>query len=88
MTLPDAFTSTSLLPGMPINSSLYDFSKPFERISLKDAVAKKLSVDPISLDDRNFILETSKEYNLENIENLTDGKILFELFEELVEDLP
>ena len=64
----------------------YDFSKPFERISLKDAVAKKLSVDPISLDDRNFILETSKEYNLENIENLSDGKILFELFEELVED--
>ena len=64
----------------------YDFSKSFERISLKDSVAQKLSVEPTSLDNRDFLLETAKKYKIEDLDNLSDGKILFELFEELVEE--
>lgn len=64
----------------------YDFSKSFERISLKDSVAQKLSAEPISLDNRDFLLETAKKYKIEDLDNLSDGKILFELFEELVEE--
>ena len=64
----------------------YDFSKSFERISLKDSVAQKLSVKPASLDNRDFLLETAKKYKIEDLDNLSDGKILFELFEELVEE--
>ena len=64
----------------------YDFSKSFERISLKDSVAQKLSVEPASLDNRDFLLETAKKYKIEDLDNLSDGKILFELFEELVEE--
>ena len=64
----------------------YDFSKSFERISLKDSVAQKLSAEPTSLDNRDFLLETAKKYKLEDLDDLSDGKILFELFEELVEE--
>ena len=64
----------------------YDFSKSFERISLKDSVAQKLSTEPTSLDNRDFLLETAKKYKIEDLDDLSDGKILFELFEELVEE--
>ena len=64
----------------------YDFSKSFERISLKDSVAQKLSAEPTSLDNRDFLLETAKKYKIEDLDDLSDGKILFELFEELVEE--
>ena len=67
------------------NGVSYDFSQPFKKISLKDAVSEKLSVDSSSLDDRDFLLEIGKRYKLENLDNMSDGKILFELFEELVE---
>ena len=68
------------------NGVSYDFSQPFKKISLKDAISEKLSVDSSSLDGRDFLLEIGKRYKLENLDNMSDGKILFELFEELVED--
>ena len=68
------------------NGVSYDFSQPFKKISLKDAVSEKLSVDSSSLEERNFLLEIGKKYKLDNLDNMSDGKILFELFEELVED--
>ena len=67
------------------NGVSYDFSQSFKKISLKDAVSEKLSVDSSSLDGRDFLLEIGKRYKLENLDNMSDGKILFELFEELVE---
>ena len=67
------------------NGVSYDFSQPFKKISLKDAVSEKLSLDSSSLDGRDFLLEIGKRYKLENLDNMSDGKILFELFEELVE---
>ena len=67
------------------NGVSYDFSQPFKKISLKNAVSEKLSVDSSSLDGRDFLLEIGKRYKLENLDNMSDGKILFELFEELVE---
>ena len=67
------------------NGVSYDFSQPFKKISLKDAVSEKLLVDSSSLDGRDFLLEIGKRYKLENLDNMSDGKILFELLEELVE---
>ena len=67
------------------NGVSYDFSQPFKKISLKDAVSEKLSVDSSSLDGRDFLVEIGKRYKLEDLDNMSDGKILFELFEELVE---
>ena len=67
------------------NGQSLDFSKPFTRVTLKEAVSQKLSVDPSSLEDRSFLLETAKKLKIDNVDNLSDGKLLFELFEELVE---
>ena len=53
----------------------YDFSKPFDRISLKDSVAQKLGVSADSLDDRDFLIEIGQKNKIENLENLSDGKI-------------
>jgi len=64
----------------------FDFSQAFTRIRLKDSVAQKLSVDSNLLDNRDFLLEIGEKYKIENLKNLSNGKILFELFEELVED--
>ena len=67
------------------NGQSLDFSKSFTRVTLKEAVSQKLSVDPSSLEDRSFLLETAKKLKIDNVDNLSDGKLLFELFEELVE---
>ena len=67
------------------NGQSLDFSKPFTRVTLKEAVSQKLSVDSSSLEDRSFLLETTKKLKIDNVDNLSDGKLLFELFEELVE---
>ena len=63
----------------------YDFRKPFQRISLKESVAQKLSVETEAMDNRDFLTEVAKKYKIEDIDNLSNGKILFELFEDLVE---
>ena len=63
----------------------FDFSKPFKKITLKDSVAEKLSVKSEILDERDFLIETARKFKIEDFETLSDGKILFELFEELVE---
>ena len=63
----------------------YDFGKPFQRISLKESVAQKLSVETEAMDNRDFLTEVAKKYKIEDIDNLSNGKILFELFEDLVE---
>ena len=63
----------------------FDFSKPFKKISLKDSVAEKLSVKSEILDERDFLIETARKFKIEDFETLSNGKILFELFEELVE---
>ena len=63
----------------------FDFSKPFKKITLKDSVAEKLSVKSEILDERDFLIETARKFKIEDFETLSDGKILFELFEEIVE---
>ena len=68
------------------NGEKYDFSKSFERISLKESIAKKLSVEEGELDNKDFILEVGKKNKIENLDKLSEGKILFELFEKIVEE--
>ena len=63
-----------------------DFSKPFTKISLKESVAQKLQIDTSDLNNRDLLLEKAKDNKIADAASLSNGKILFELFEELVEE--
>ena len=63
-----------------------DFSKPFTKISLKESVAQKLHIDTSDLNNRDLLLEKAKDNKIADAASLSNGKILFELFEELVEE--
>ena len=80
--------SEKVLGSTKINneSVSFDFSKPFDRVSLKEAVAEKLAISSEALNKREVLEEAGKNCKIEDIDDLSDGKILFELFEALVED--
>ena len=83
MNITEKVMGTSVIDLGDIN---IDFSKPFKKISLRESVAQKLQLDTSDLDNRDLLLEKAKENNIEDAVNLSDGKIIFELFEELVEE--
>ena len=83
MNITEKVMGTSVIDLGDIN---IDFSKPFKKISLRESVAQKLQLDTSDLDNRDLLLEKAKENNIEDALNLSDGKIIFELFEELVEE--
>ena len=64
----------------------YDLSKPFKRITLIRSVAEKLSVKEEELKDRGVLESLAKKLHIADYESLSDGKLLFELFEEAVEE--
>ena len=68
------------------NGFSYDFSESFQRISLKESVARKLSVEESELDKKDFLIQVGKKNKIDNLDKISEGKILFELFEKLVED--
>ncbi len=80
--------SEKVLGSTKINneSVSFDFSKPFDRLSLKEAVAEKLAISSEALNKREVLEEAGKNCKIEDIDDLSDGKILFELFEALVEN--
>ena len=83
MNITEKVMGTSVIDLGDIN---IDLSKPFKKISLRESVAQKLQLDTSDLDNRDLLLEKAKENNIEDALNLSDGKIIFELFEELVEE--
>jgi lysyl-tRNA synthetase class 2 len=64
----------------------YDLGKPFKRITLIRSVAEKLSVKEEELKNRDVLESLAKKLHIEDYESLSDGKLLFELFEEAVEE--
>jgi len=64
----------------------YDLSKPFKRITLIRSVADKLSVKEEELKNRDVLESLAKKLHIADYESLSDGKLLFELFEEAVEE--
>ena len=68
------------------NDHKYDFGKPFKRLTLIGAVAEKLSVKEEELRNREVLESLAKKSHLEDYKDLSDGKLLFELFEAEVEE--
>ena len=64
----------------------YDLGKPFKRITLIRSVAENLSVKEEDLKNRDVLESLAKKLHIEDYEGLSDGKLLFELFEEAVEE--
>jgi lysyl-tRNA synthetase class 2 len=69
-----------------IGSHKYDLGKPFKRITLISSVAEKLSVKEEDLRKRDILESLAEKLHIEGYEDLSDGKLLFELFEEVVEE--
>ena len=63
-----------------------DFSKPFERITMLDAVKKYTGVDFDEIPDTETAKKVAKEHNVEFEEVHEKGDILNLFFEEFVED--
>jgi lysyl-tRNA synthetase class 2 len=68
------------------NDHKYDLGKPFKRITLIGAVAEKLSVKEEELRSREVLESLAKKSHLKDYKDLSDGKLLFELFEAEVEE--
>ena len=68
------------------NDYKYDFGKPFKRLTLIGAVAEKLSVQEEELRKREVLESLANKSHLEDYKDLSDGKLLFELFEAKVEE--
>jgi lysyl-tRNA synthetase class 2 len=64
----------------------YDLSKSFKRITLIRSVAEKLSVKEEELKNRDVLESLAKKLHIADLESLSNGKLLFELFEEAVEE--
>jgi len=68
------------------NDYKYDFGKPFKRLTLIGAVAEKLSVQEEELRKREVLESLANKSHLEDYKDLSDGRLLFELFEAKVEE--
>ena len=82
------FVAGSVLGSTVIGTGAhkYDLGKPFKRITLISSVAEKLSVKEEDLRKRDVLESLAEKLHIEGYENLSDGKLLFELFEEVVEE--
>ena len=64
----------------------YDLSKPFERMTLIESIVKYLGADKRKLEDRKELEKIAKKLNVEKIKDVSNGKLLVEIFEKGVED--
>ena len=82
------FVAGSVLGSTVIGTGAHkcDLGKPFKRITLISSVAEKLSVKEEDLRKRDVLESLAEKLHIEGYEDLSDGKLLFELFEEVVEE--
>ena len=67
--------------------SEYDLSGPYKRMTLEESVIQyNPKMDPKKLRDRETLLNTCKELGIKTNDDVTTGKLLFEIFEKTVED--
>ena len=65
----------------------YDLSGPYQRMTLEESVIQyNPKMDPKKLRDRETLLNTCKELGIKTNDDVTTGKLLFEIFEKTVED--
>lgn len=64
----------------------YDFEKPFERMTVKEAVLKHAKgIDAAKLDDREYLADFAKQLGIEVKDGYGAGKLLIEIFEKTAE---
>ena len=67
--------------------SEYDLSGPYKRMTLEESVIQyNPKMDPKKIRDRETLLNTCKELGIKTNDDVTTGKLLFEIFEKTVED--
>ncbi len=72
---------------VPYQGMVFDFGKPFARLTMKEAVLQyNESVKPEQLESREAILALAKSLNIQVEQSDGLGKILTEIFEETVEE--
>ncbi|MDX1454191.1 MAG: lysine--tRNA ligase, partial [Gammaproteobacteria bacterium] len=65
----------------------YDFEKPFERLTVKEAVARhNPDLDASKFDDRDYLAAEAKKLGVEVKDGYGAGKLLIEIFEKTAED--
>ena len=65
----------------------YDLSGPYKRMTLEESVIQyNPKMDPKKLRDRETLLNTCKELGIKTNDDVSTGKLLFEIFEKTVED--
>ncbi len=67
-----------------VRDKMLDFKRPWKRISMKDALAVHAGIDPDKLSDEE-LFELRTTYNISYEGDLTRGKMIQLLFEELAE---
>ena len=71
---------------IPYGEKMVDLTPPWERLTLKDAIVKYAGVEPALLDDRERSLSYANgPLGLELGEDIGHGKVLAEIFDEVVE---
>ena len=70
---------------IPYQGQTLDFTPPWERLTVKDAVIKYSAFGERDLDSRDALLATAKRVGIEDAGNMGDGKLLMGIFEELAE---
>jgi len=80
------FNELNLNKTFEFDNKIIDFSKPFERISYKQALCKYGNLDEELIEDKEKILTKLRLDNFEANENLDLGYLQAELFDHYVED--
>lgn len=62
-----------------------DFSRPWQRLTVKEAVLKYGDIDESAVDDRDSLLAYAKQLGLDLDKNIGYGKLLTEVFDEVAE---
>jgi lysyl-tRNA synthetase class 2 len=62
-----------------------DFSPPWERMTMREAVSRFSGIPVSELDDRRKLLELARRLDLDMDEEASGGKVLAEIFEEVAE---
>ncbi|MDR2100496.1 MAG: lysine--tRNA ligase [Campylobacteraceae bacterium] len=80
------FEKLELPKQLPHDGSIIDFSKPFEKISFKNALIKIGGIDALILDDKKAIENKLKRDGFDVKPNLNLGQLYAELFDNYVEE--
>jgi lysyl-tRNA synthetase class 2 len=79
------FEKLNLPKQIPFNDNIIDFSKPFEKISFKEALVKIGGIDGSILNDKKAIENKLKKDGFDVKTNLNLGQLLAELLDNYVE---